>query len=66
MDHTILLLDMDGYGYQERILVDMDRYGFTLIFVDGYGWIWITQTLSMSISTVYPITLKDIILLPQK
>ena len=28
MDHTIWLMDMDGYGYQG-------------IYLHGYGWIWI-------------------------
>ena len=27
MEHTIWLMDMDGYGYQ--------------VFLHGYGWIWI-------------------------
>ena len=31
----------------------MDGYGFASFFFDGYGWIWILQTLSMSISTSY-------------
>ena len=31
--------------------IDMVGYGLTPFFVDGYGWIWILQISSMSIST---------------
>ena len=39
MDHTIWLMDMDGYGYQVFFCIDLDGYGFTYFFVNGYGWI---------------------------
>ena len=50
MDHTIWLKDMDGNGYKaffSGILMDID---LLIFFFVGYGWIWILQTSSMSIS----------------
>ena len=31
----------------------MDGYGLSSSFIDGYGWIWISQALSMSISIAH-------------
>ena len=38
----MIWMDMDHNLF---FRMDMDGYGLIPFFIDGYGWIWITQTL---------------------
>ena len=62
MDHTIWLMDMDGYGYQ---IIFWHRYGviwicliFLLMDMDGYGF-YKPETSSMSVSSAELVWIQD-------